>query len=609
MSRCAARCSPAALAPARACLRPAPSPPSSGLSRATVIQAYDRLWSEGYLEAKVGSGTRVTSTLPEERLAAPASTRRVAEGRAAVRLARRAGSLATMLAGAGQLDVARPFLPGYPALDLFPIAVWRRLAWRRLRSRNQVELLRPPEPAGHPALRAAIAEHLRLTRGVRCTAEQVVITTGTQQALARLAMLLLDPGDAAWIEDPGYLGARRALLAAGARLVPVPVDEAGIDVDAGMARHRHARLAYVSPSHQFPTGVTMSLERRLRLLQWADEGDAWILEDDYDGEYRYEERPLQALQGMDGSGRVIYMGTFGKILFPSLRLGYAVLPPGAGIRRVRAADDGAPPLLEQLVLADFLRGEHLARHLRRMRLVYRERRNALLDALAARCAARLIPGPAGAGIHLAATLRRGNDRAVAKRAGERGLTAFALSNSPSSPPVPAAWCSGLPAGRRPASGAPSTCWEPAAKSDPVACWFSPARRHLSDPSIRSFAMRPALLVLAAFLASCGDGGDDDGSQQVPVPGTRRGHHRASGGDGDRFGRIRVAAFDNRGVVGVLTYIDGTQLGAEDTSAPYTTVWNTATATNGGHVLSATARDAAGYVGTSPEVNVIVTGGT
>ena len=400
-----------------------------GLSRATVIQAYDRLWSEGYLEARVGSGTRVTATLPEERLAAPASARRAPEGRAVIRLSRHAEALDPTLAAAGQLDVARPFLPGYPAIDLFPIAIWRRLAWRRLRARNQVELLRPPEPAGHSALRAAIAEHLRLTRGVRCTAEQVVITTGTQQALARLAALLLDAGDAAWIEDPGYLGARRALLAAAARLVPVPVDDAGIDVDAGIARARRARLAYVSPSHQFPTGVTMSVERRLRLLQWSRDNDAWILEDDYDGEYRYEERPLQALQGMDGSGRVIYMGTFGKILFPSLRLGYAVLPPALvpSFVAARVADDGAPPLLEQLVLTDFLRDEHLARHLRRMRLVYRDRRDALLEALTQRCGTWLVPGPAGAGIHLAATLRRGNDRVVAKRAAARGLTAFAVS--------------------------------------------------------------------------------------------------------------------------------------------------------------------------------------
>ena len=409
-----------------------------GLSRATVIQAYDRLWSEGYLEAKVGSGTRVTATLPEERLAAPASARRAPEHRAAVRLSRRAEALVPTLAGAGQLDVPRPFLPGYPAIDLFPIAIWRRLAWRRLRSRNQVDLLRPPEPAGHPGLRSAIAEHLRLTRGVRCTAEQVVITTGTQQALARLSALLLDPGDAAWIEDPGYLGARRALGAAGARLVPVPVDGAGIDVDAGIAREPRARLAYVSPSHQFPTGATMSLERRLRLLQWSRDQDAWILEDDYDGEYRYEERPLQALQGMDGSGRVIYMGTFGKILFPSLRLGYAVLPASlvSAFVAARAADDGSPPLLEQLVLTDFLRGEHLARHLRRMRLVYRDRRDALLEALAQRCGSSLTPGPAGAGIHLAATLHRGDDRVIAKLAAGRGLTAFALSEFALEPRAP-----------------------------------------------------------------------------------------------------------------------------------------------------------------------------
>lgn len=400
-----------------------------GLSRATVIEAYDRLWSEGYLEARVGSGTRVTATLPEERLAAATPARRPAEGHASVRLSRRAQLLVPSLAGAGQLDVTRPFLPGYPAIDLFPIAVWRRLAWRRLRARNQVDLLRPSEPAGNAALRSAIAAHLRLTRGVRCTAEQVVITTGTQQTLARLAALLLDPGDSAWIEDPGYPGARRALLAAGARLVPVPVDDAGIMVDAGIEREPRARLAYVTPSHQFPTGATMSLERRLRLLQWAGDADAWILEDDYDGEYRYEERPLQALQGMDGAGRVIYMGTFAKILFPSLRLGYAVLPPALvpAFVAARAADTGAPPLLEQLVLGDFLREEHLARHLRRMRLVYRDRRDALLDALAQRCASHLVTGPAGAGIHLAATLIRGSDVDVAKRAADRGLTAFAVS--------------------------------------------------------------------------------------------------------------------------------------------------------------------------------------
>lgn len=400
-----------------------------GLSRSTVIQSYDRLRAEGYLEGRVGSGTRITSTLPEERLSPPSSTRGIATRRATARLSRRAERLAPLVAQAGQLDVSRPFHPGYPAFDLFPIEVWRRLAWRRLRARNKLDLLRPSDPGGHPALRHAIADHVRLTRGVRCTADQVVITTGTQQALARLTALLLDPGDAAWLEDPGYLGARRALLAAGARLVPVPVDASGIDVDAGIARHRAARLAYVSPSHQFPLGVTMSIERRLRLLQWAGDVDAWILEDDYDGEYRYEERPLQALQGLDGDGRVIYLGTFGKVLFPSLRLGYVVLPPSlvSPFIAARTADDGPPPLLEQLVLTDFLREEHLARHLRRMRLAYRERRDALLDALESRCAPYLVPGPASAGIHLAATLRRGDDRTISRRAAERGLTAFAIS--------------------------------------------------------------------------------------------------------------------------------------------------------------------------------------
>ena len=431
-----------------------------GLSRATVIQAYDRLWSEGYLEAKVGSGTRVTATLPEERLAAPASARRAPEGRAAVRLARRAEALAPNLAGAGQLDVARPFLPGYPALDFFPLrsgvgspgagsARATRSTCCGPPSRPDIPRCAPPSPSTFALPAACAAPPSRWS-----------ITTGTQQALARLAALLLDPGDAAWIEDPGYLGARRALLAAGARLVPVPVDDAGIDVDAGMARQRDARLAYVSPSHQFPTGVTMSLERRLRLLQWARDSDAWILEDDYDGEYRYEERPLQALQGMDGSGRVIYMGTFGKILFPSLRLGYAVLPPALvpSFVAARAADDGAPPLLEQLVLTDFLRDEHLARHLRRMRLVYRDRRDALLEALAPRCAnmARRPDPPVPAFTSPPHCI---GGTIVSSRSAPRsaGSPPSPSPSSPSNPVLPVGWCSVLRAGHRRGSGTRWSC--------------------------------------------------------------------------------------------------------------------------------------------------------
>lgn len=259
----------------------------------------------------------------------------------------------------------------------------------------------------------------------------MLIVSGSQQALSLAARVLLDPDSEAWIEDPGYGGARDVLRLRGARLVAVPVDAQGLDVAAGVARAPKARAAYVTPSHQYPLGVTMTAARRLQLLDWARATGSWILEDDYDSEYRYESPPIASLQGLDRDGRVVYIGTFSKVLFPSLRLGYLVVPEDLVDRfaAVRDATDIFPPTLAQSVLADFLVEGHFARHLRRMHALYRERRDALVEALADELGGELEVVGADAGLHLATTLPRGvRDLDVATRAAAAGLWVMPLSS-------------------------------------------------------------------------------------------------------------------------------------------------------------------------------------
>jgi GntR family transcriptional regulator/MocR family aminotransferase len=265
---------------------------------------------------------------------------------------------------------------------------------------------------------------------MHCEASQIMVVSGSQQALAICARALLDPGDEIWTEDPGYHGGRAALQLAGARVVPVPVDDEGLDVAAGVARAPRARAAVVTPSHQYPLGVTMSASRRLQLLDWANARGSWIVEDDYDSEYRYESLPLGALQGLDRDGRVLYIGTFSKVLFPALRLGYIVIPPDLveTFANVRRAMDLCPPAFLQAVLTDFLREGHFALHIRRMRRRYRERRAVLEEAL------RTTLGPdfrilgEQAGMHLVVELPRGlKDQVVAKAAAEADLWTMPLS--------------------------------------------------------------------------------------------------------------------------------------------------------------------------------------
>ncbi|MBX0326142.1 PLP-dependent aminotransferase family protein, partial [Oscillochloris sp. ZM17-4] len=370
-----------------------------GLARSTVVSAFEQLLAEGYLEGRVGAGTFVATSLPEDLLGhggPPARPPAAHERPAPRRLSARGAALAATPVSASSGDRVRPraFQVGLPDIDGFPHATWARLAARRYGS-PPPELMAYGDPAGYLPLREAIASHLAAARGVRCDPGQVVVVSGSQQGLDLAARVLLDPGDEAWIEDPGYMGARGALLAAGARLAPVPVDAEGLDVAAGARLAPQSRLAYITPSHQFPLGVTMSLPRRLALLAWARAAGAWVIEDDYDSEYRYAGRPLAALQGLDGDGRVIYLGTFSKVLFPALRLGYMVVPPDLvpAFVAARALADRHSPGIEQAIVADFLAEGHFARHLRRTRARYAARQAALVEA-ARPLAGRLDVAPA-----------------------------------------------------------------------------------------------------------------------------------------------------------------------------------------------------------------------
>jgi GntR family transcriptional regulator/MocR family aminotransferase len=412
------------------------------LSRNTVMNAFEQLLAEGYVEGQVGSGTYVSQALPDElltarRAGAGSALRATRKGRS---VSRRGSILATtpVRPHGTHPQAARPFRSGTPALDAFPYDVWQRIVARHWRKPRR-DLMNYGDPAGHRPLREAIATYLGAARAVRCEPEQVIIVAGTQQAIDLVARVLLDPGDQVWIEDYGYFAARGVLQAAEARLVPVPVDEEGVDVAAGARACPDARLVYVAPSHQYPLGITLTLARRLALLEWASRRagwgggpprGAWVVEDDYDSEFRYSGRPLAAMQGLDGDGRVIYLGTFSKVLFPALRLGYMVVPADMvdAFTSARALVGWCSPVIEQSVVADFIGEGHFARHIRRMRALYAERQAALVSAAREFLGDVLEVGPASAGMHLLGWLPEGVDDAEATRAAaEQGVTTQPLS--------------------------------------------------------------------------------------------------------------------------------------------------------------------------------------
>jgi GntR family transcriptional regulator/MocR family aminotransferase len=400
-----------------------------GISRNTVLEAYAQLLAEGYIEGQVGSGSYVSPTLPDAVLQYQADTG--LPHAPSQRAPSQRGKLlaATPVSTSRDSGTLRPFRPGLPAFESFPFDTWSRLMARHWRQPPS-ELLSYGNPRGYPPLREAIAEYLITSRGVRCTPEQVIIVSGSQQGLDLATRVLLDIGDKAWIEDPGYMGARGALTSAGAKVVPVPVDDEGLIVAEGIARCAAARLVYITPSHQFPLGVTMSLGRRLALLEWAHRTGAWILEDDYDSEYRYTGRPLPALQGLDSENRTVYLGTLSKTLFPSLRVGYVVVPAdlvGPFVAAKALADRHAPSI-EQAVLADFFAEGYFARHVRRTRMLYAERQAALVAAAGTELAGLLRVEPAEAGMHLVGYLPPDvDDQAVSAKAAEHGVEAPALS--------------------------------------------------------------------------------------------------------------------------------------------------------------------------------------
>jgi GntR family transcriptional regulator/MocR family aminotransferase len=387
------------------------------VSRQTVLNAYALLTAEGYLDGAVGKGTFVSR---EVRLSAPAAA---APGLLRPLSVRGQGVVAAMDQVAFHRGPLRAFRVGMPRIDHFPFDVWNRLEARRWRHPDHH--FGYSDPAGYLPLRELLCVYLQASRGVQCTPQQIVITSGSQQALFLLSTILLAPGDSAWMESPGYRGASGPLRAAGAQVFPVPVDAQGLDVAYGAAHCPQARLVYVTPSHQLPLGVSMSLPRRLALLAWAAQQKAWVVEDDYDSEYRYTGAPLASLQSLDRAGCVVYVGTLSKVLFPGLRLGYMVAPPALAEALVQAKSvaDRHTAIVPQMALADFIAEGHFGRHIRRTRDSNAERRDLLLRGIARELDDQLVCGPADSGLELCTYFRHAHhaEEVVARAGLARGI--------------------------------------------------------------------------------------------------------------------------------------------------------------------------------------------
>ncbi|MFK7735034.1 MAG: PLP-dependent aminotransferase family protein [Pirellulaceae bacterium] len=373
-----------------------------GISRTTAVTAIELLISEGYLQTIHGRGTFVCSEIPDEVLL-PADVAELSslESRGSTNYLSAFGRAAESFdRSQWHTGAPVPFCPGEPALDEFPIEVWSRIV-RRVWKSASVSDLSYGEPAGHPTLRAQIADYLSVHRGVNCSASQVMIVNGTQQAVDIISRIALNPGDPVLFENPGYLSARNAFEKRGNDIIPLAVDDEGIQIREAIEQDVDARLAYVTPSHQFPMGVTLPIERRMELIKWAEDHDALILEDDYDSEYRYSGRPLPSLQGLDRSARTIYVGSFSKVVFPALGLGYAIVPPPMITAFENALKLSSRPgsKIDQIVLSEFIREGHFVRHLRKMRKTHSERRETFVAAFEKHLADKLTLVGAAAGLH------------------------------------------------------------------------------------------------------------------------------------------------------------------------------------------------------------------
>ena len=394
--------------------------------------ALEQLTVEGFVEARRGAGTFVSNRLPASSDdGATAGWRR--NGPAAVRVAKRASHYAAIPASLSTPQRPVPFRMNMPAVDAFPVATWMRIGKSLLTGRlsgGGTRLLGETDAAGYAPLRDAIARYLTISRGVSCTPHQVIVVAGAQQAIDLSVRVLLDPGDAVWCEDPGFPGAVAALQASGAEIVAVPVDEEGMNVGFGERRRPNARVAVVCPSTQFPLGHALSLRRRVQLIEWARRNDSWIIEDDYDAEFRYQGRSIRSLQGLDGGRRVIYIGTFSKVLFPGLRLAYLVVPEALVELFVNARTVAGrhSPTLEQALVERFMTDGHMARHVLRMRKLYAERRQAMIGALSTTMGGFMRLAPGDAGLQMLGWLREDwSDAEVAREASDAGLEIAPLS--------------------------------------------------------------------------------------------------------------------------------------------------------------------------------------
>nr|WP_218583899.1 PLP-dependent aminotransferase family protein [Pseudomonas akapageensis] len=401
------------------------------LSRITILNAFDLLTAEGFLTTRTGSGTFVCAEWEGRGTAVdePRKPPRLSTLSQSV-LSLRSDHFSGISYAAWEPDCPTSFLPSHPAFDAFPLHVWRRLINRHLRQSTKA-MLGYGEVKGLLRLREEIAKYVYDARGIDCSAEQVVIVSGAQQAFNLLGMLLLDPQDSIWMEDPGHIAARIALQAQGCRIVPLRIDAQGIDVQQGLRECPEARLAFTTPSRQHPLGISMSYARRLELIEWASRNHSWIIEDDCDSEFRYQSRPQPSLYAMDQWARVIHVGTFSKVLYPSLRLGYVILPEAlvGPFCAMRAVMDRSPSTLLQAATADFMSEGHFLGHIRRMRSLYQARQACLLDKLQQRVGNFMQLKPVDAGMHLIGWLAPElDDQFIAQELARYQTHTYALSD-------------------------------------------------------------------------------------------------------------------------------------------------------------------------------------
>src|SRR5471030_1813684 len=390
------------------------------ISRITVEAAYGQIEAEGYLRRQTGKGTFVSIAVPISPLGKqPKAT--------APRFARLSTRGEQIVATGGCYDPQEilPFAAGSPDLRIFPLKIWQQLTNKQMRIHGD-KLLRYGDPQGFAPLREAVCAYLQQSRGVRCNPQQILITTSSQQALQLLATLLLDVGDNVWLEQPGYVGARNAFASAGGVLCPMAVDEQGL---IPTPHSPTPKMIYLTPSHHYPSGVSLSLSRRLQILDYARKHQAWIIEDDYDSELHYDGRPLPAMQGLDKHQQVIYLGTFSKVLFPSLRLAYVVLPEALvqPMVTLRTVYDGHSSQWMQAVTADFIQAGHFASHLRLSRQLYHSRRDHLLSQINDKLSGWLTPQPSAGGLQLAAQLPAGSEQTLSQLALRQGVMTPRLS--------------------------------------------------------------------------------------------------------------------------------------------------------------------------------------